>query len=55
MEIDQKWLLAERSNIMDKMQKLADFVMSEKFDKYVIGAVLMFFLYLIIQLIRWFV
>lgn len=40
---------------MDKLQQLADFVMSSKFDKYVIGLLIFFYLYLIAQIIRWFV
>ena len=40
---------------MDKMQKIADYVMSADFDKYVIGIIVLFYLYLIAQIIRWFV
>jgi len=38
---------------MDKWQKIADYVMSSKFDKWALIGVIFFYIYLIAQLIRW--
>lgn len=40
---------------MEKWQKLADYVMSSKMDKFVYGILIFTYAYIIIQIVRWFV
>lgn len=38
---------------MDKWQKIADYVMSKKADKWVMGIIIFFYMYLGAHIVRW--